>query len=216
MTKQSWIRILEKNLESHVLIEDDQSEERLIRIYLTVQEIRDIERSLSSEETKLMMDFKMFLRESNAIEGVYDDFSFLKAQEAWDYLMSQDVLTVHSILKTHSILMVGKLKQKDIGAFRTCDVRVGDRVLPHFDLVPELMIKWVQSVMNPDLHVHSIIGHIEFERIHPFVDGNGRVGRMLLNWVRLKRTKDPFLIILESEKSEYYKWFNDGSFTSSF
>lgn len=162
------------------------------------------------------LEIKKFLRESNAIEGVYDDFSFLKAQEAWDYLMSQDVLTVDSILKTHAILMVGKLKQKEIGAFRRCDVRVGNQTLIHFDLVPERINQWVQSVMNPDLYVHSIIGHIEFERIHPFIDGNGRVGRMLLNWVRLKITKDPFLIILESEKSEYYKWFNDGSFTSSF
>jgi len=49
--------------------------------------------------------------------------------------------------------------------------------------------------------------HINFEKIHPFIDGNGRIGRMLLNWQRVKLGL-PVLVIKESEKQEYYKWFN--------
>jgi Fic family protein len=48
--------------------------------------------------------------------------------------------------------------------------------------------------------------HIEFEYIHPFVDGNGRVGRMVYNAHRLLLGQ-PIHIIEESEKNEYYKWF---------
>lgn len=48
--------------------------------------------------------------------------------------------------------------------------------------------------------------HIAFENIHPFIDGNGRMGRILLNWQRVKADL-PILIIRESERQEYYSWF---------
>ena len=48
--------------------------------------------------------------------------------------------------------------------------------------------------------------HVKFESIHPFVDGNGRTGRLLMNWIRIKIGL-PILVIKESEKFEYYKWF---------
>ena len=50
--------------------------------------------------------------------------------------------------------------------------------------------------------------HIAYERIHPFIDGNGRTGRMFMNWQRLKAGL-PILVIKEKEKQEYYKWFNE-------
>lgn len=50
--------------------------------------------------------------------------------------------------------------------------------------------------------------HVEYEIIHPFVDGNGRTGRMFMNWERLKGGL-PILVIHEGEEQqEYYKWFN--------
>jgi hypothetical protein len=49
--------------------------------------------------------------------------------------------------------------------------------------------------------------HVAFETIHPFVDGNGRIGRILMNWQRLQEGL-PILIIHEGpEQMEYYKWF---------
>jgi len=48
--------------------------------------------------------------------------------------------------------------------------------------------------------------HIQFEKIHPFIDGNGRIGRILMNWHRLKLGL-PIKIIIETEKYNYYKWF---------
>lgn len=51
--------------------------------------------------------------------------------------------------------------------------------------------------------------HVDFEVIHPFVDGNGRMGRILMNWTRIK-VGLPILIIREREKQQYYRWFPHG------
>lgn len=48
--------------------------------------------------------------------------------------------------------------------------------------------------------------HIRYEQIHPFIDGNGRTGRIFINWQRLKAGL-PILVIKESEKAKYYSWF---------
>ena len=48
--------------------------------------------------------------------------------------------------------------------------------------------------------------HIRFEKIHPFADGNGRTGRMLMWWHEIKLEREPTLI-LNAEKEKYYKWF---------
>jgi Fic family protein len=49
--------------------------------------------------------------------------------------------------------------------------------------------------------------HIKFEEIHPFEDGNGRVGRLIWAWQR-RQMGLPLLIIFNREKQEYYKLFN--------
>ena len=48
--------------------------------------------------------------------------------------------------------------------------------------------------------------HISFEDIHPFGDGNGRVGRLIYCWMREKMGM-PIHIIYEKDKQEYYQWF---------
>lgn len=149
-----------------------------------------------------------FLKESNAIEGVYDDDSLNQAKFAWEYLMSEDILTTHVILKTHKILMLHqKLYPNEKGYWRDCYVRVGGKTMPGPEMVPVLMRQWAFEAMRAHPPVDSKELHIQYEQIHPFVDGNGRTGRMFMNWIRLKRTGEPLLIIKESEKEDYYNWF---------
>ena len=153
-----------------------------------------------------------FLRESNAIEGVFDEVSFWDAAYAWEYLKEQNELTTSVILKTHKILMLNqKLQPDERGYFRKCEVKIGYRFGMNYILVPSAIADWCEDVKTsievPGRNGNNIkVDHIEYEKIHPFVDGNGRTGRMFMNWERLKAGLD-LMIIWEADKSDYYKWF---------
>lgn len=159
-------------------------------------------------------DELQFLKESNAIEGVYDDDSLNQAIYAWEFLKEEPILTVGVVLKTHKILMLhqpipGYLR----GYFRNCDVSVGGQIKLKVDQIKPAMHSWVKDVATT-LRVpgkngeHIKIDHVAYENIHPFIDGNGRTGRMFMNWQRLKQDL-PILVIKEDEKFDYYKWFRE-------
>lgn len=163
---------------------------------------------MKKEALKLIDDF---LRESNAIEGVYDADSLHQAHLAWSYLAKKKVLTSDLVLKVHKILMKNHLNPDEKGCFRRCEVTVGGRYGLPFREVPQAMIEWILDAMTsveiPGEDGSNIkIDHIEYERIHPFVDGNGRTGRIFMNWQRMKAGL-PILVLKEAERQEYYKWF---------
>lgn len=161
-------------------------------------------------------DIVEFLVESNAIEGVYDEDSLQQAIYAWQYLTSEKKLTKSVILKTHKILMLHqKLLPDERGYFRKCDVQVGGEIKLSWQSVPYAIDQLVERIefikdikySKKDLEQMSQSLHIQYEDIHPFIDGNGRTGRMFMNWWRLERGLT-ILVIKESEKQDYYKWFN--------
>lgn len=155
------------------------------------------------------IDETMFLRESNAIEGVYDEDSLQQAMLAWEYLRAQEVLTLKVIRETHAILMAhSDLEPECIGAFRTFDVFVGNRKMdiPR-TIEPNLKMQFCFETMRANPAPDWKRLHVLYERIHPFADGNGRTGRMFMNWTRVKRCGLPILVVLAAERQEYYKWF---------
>lgn len=149
-----------------------------------------------------------FLKESNAIEGVYDADSFKQALYAWEYLKEQPVMSVGVILKTHKMLMLNQhLYPDQIGYFRKVGVTIGGRNgMPIWEIRP-YMEEWVKKANEDKLWRHIKLTHVAYEYCHPFVDGNGRTGRMFMNWARLKNGLK-IKIIKEADRFEYYKWFN--------
>lgn len=88
------------------------------------------------------------------------------------------------ILAAHEILMQGGNGDKSSpGSFRQQSVRVGQLVPPMAPHVPSL-IKDLEIFMNDDESIFPLIkaglAHVQFETIHPFLDGNGRIGRLLI------------------------------------
>lgn len=168
---------------------------------------------------------KDFLIESNAIEQVYDVVSLEQATHAWEYLCKVDKMTSGHILKLHKILMLHQnLAPDEKGYFRRVPVWVGRREGMNFMLIPAAVDQWVLNsndlIQNgnkePALWKEKMTQthHIVYEKIHPFVDGNGRTGRILMNWERMHLGL-PILIINadwpkeNGEQVDYYSWFKD-------
>lgn len=153
---------------------------------------------------------KNFLIESNCIEGVFDSKSHNYALEAWEYLVTQNELTEKNLLETHRILMRNHITTGDgLGQWRRLEVTIDGRLGLQFKLIPKAMenlIKKINLHKNSDEQAIQQF-HVQFERIHPFVDGNGRTGRILMNWQRDK-VGLPILVIWNKEKQAYYDWFN--------
>lgn len=156
-----------------------------------------------------MKNVTEFLTESNKIEGVYDEASVRQARKAWDYISTFDLLTRENILQTHRILMQGKLPEADLGTLRRVDrwKLEGKRTGTPWEKLPELMDQWVSEANKLPKDEEKIRQeHIAFEVLHGLVDGNGRMGRILLNWQRIKAGFD-ILVIKEKEKAQYMRWF---------
>lgn len=150
-----------------------------------------------------------FLYQSNLIEGVDNPVMLADAHTAWNYLMKQSVLTLGVILKTHKILMKNSgLYPNEVGYFRTVDVWVGGRKGAPPEEIPMLLqMQFVFETLRMHPPPDALALHIKYEEIHPFVDGNGRTGRMFWNWTRLKRCGEELGILYASEREEYYKLF---------
>ncbi|TAK94652.1 Fic family protein [Patescibacteria group bacterium] len=155
-----------------------------------------------------------FLKESNAIEREYSDKALQDAIKAWQYLKKQDKLTDKVVLRTHELLTKRIMHPDASGRLRQCKVYIGGREGMEWRMIPDALDEWCKDA-NTSAKVpgidgkHIKIDHVAYEKIHPFVDGNGRTGRMFLNWARIKAGL-PILIIHEgAEQYEYYKWFED-------
>ena len=148
-----------------------------------------------------------FIRESNYIENERSDRAFEDALQAYKWFIKKDDFNFADILEVHKILMA-RLNLRIAGCSRRVPVRVGNRICPKPDLIGKLMVLWLSKHRRAKTWDNIKEAHIVFEQIHPFEDGNGRVGRIILNWQRVK-VGMPILVIKESEKNEYYKWFDE-------
>lgn len=113
------------------------------------------------------------------------------------------------ILKLHAILMNGI--RQDAGLYRRHGVRIVGANMPtaNYLKVPVLMTALIQDI---DLRKKDVVSHISeihssFEKIHPFSDGNGRIGRLIIQAMALRKNLPP-VIIRQEKKRFYYAYLN--------
>jgi len=140
------------------------------------------------------------------------------AIKAYDYLDKYNYKNEKDLLKAHKILMEKLLD--NAGNYRNTNVGVGGKdgvthVAPPPNFVPQLMGNIFGWLKNTDEHllIVSCIFHYEFEFIHPFSDGNGRIGRLWQTAI-LKSFKDFFVHIpiesmVRDNQRLYYKALED-------
>ncbi len=149
------------------------------------------------------------LREINEVINHKKAFDFI--------LINKNDISKDLILQLHKLVVQSTLKpelESQIGKYRTLQVYIrGTNWLPP---KPEEVSKEMGSLLSwysknkKVLHplILAAYFHSAFETIHPFVDGNGRVGRLLMNLI-LHRHKYPMINVPNKEKHIYYKALED-------
>ena len=138
----------------------------------------------------------------------------LNHKKAFDFILGYDEdITKRFICDLHKLVIKDTLSEEleaQIGRYRTVQVYIRglDWIPPGPKDVPEDMknlLTWY-SKNKSKLHplVVAIYFHVGFETVHPFVDGNGRVGRLLLNFI-LHKNEYPMVNIPNVERYRYYE-----------
>jgi len=162
---------------------------------ITLEEVREILQNKIAPN-KPLRDIKETEAHSNVFLGMLD---------------KKEKITNSLLLKWHQRIF-GETKPDLSGKFRDYLVRVGPYIAPDWQEVNELMNKLMRfidknSKMNPiELSARA---HYKFESVHPFGDGNGRIGRLIMNHI-LWHKGYPMLIIEYKKRQSYYKAFPKG------
>jgi len=128
-----------------------------------------------------------------------------------DMLKKSEKITRKLLLRWHRNIF-GETKEDIAGRFRDYLVRVGPHLAPDWQDVEDLMKNLIEFIeKNKKMNPVELSGraHYTFEKIHPFGDGNGRVGRLLINFI-LWHNKYPMIIIEYKKRELYYKALQKG------
>lgn len=176
--------------------------------------IKTIQASLAIENNTLTVEQITALLNGKCILGTPAEIKEVKnAYEVYEQLLTFNPYSVSDLLKAHGILMADLVK--NAGHFRTGGVGVfkGRQVVhmaPPAEFVPEHignLINWYQKSTAHPL-IKSAVFHYEFEFIHPFADGNGRMGRLwhtllLAEWKEILAWI-PVETLVKERQEEYY------------
>lgn len=170
-----------------------------LRVFLTYHSNAIEGNSLSLQETQMVIDYGVTIHGHPLRE-------YLEATnhaEAYQYVTSlvekQEKITIQTILTLHSLVTDKILESK--GRFRTVPVSIrgSNMTPPPAHQVEKLMREWVAWIYGEGIEYDAVtraaIAHHGFEAVHGFEDGNGRVGRLLLNLMLMQEGYPPALLL---------------------
>ncbi|MBN1833482.1 MAG: Fic family protein [Deltaproteobacteria bacterium] len=182
---------------------------RLENCIRTIQASLAIENNtLTLEQVTAVIKGKRVLGHPREIQEVRNAFATYEAMEEWDASSEQDLLAAHDLMMRGLVDETGRYRSGGVGIFR------GEQLVlmaPPADRVPNLMadlLDWLENTSEHPL-VASCVFHYEFEFIHPFADGNGRMGRLwqtliLRNWKPLLAYLQVETVIRERQEAYYH------------
>lgn len=181
--------------------------------------IQTIYSSLAIEQNTLDIEqVTAVLSGKRVIASPKDIAEVQNAYEIYDNMDKLNPYSIDDLLKAHSVMERGLLNEA--GEFCSHPVGVADSEgnILHFGTLPQYVPKLIQELLEwtekSEIHllIKSCVFHYEFELIHPFADGNGRMGRL---WHTLLLSKWnpifawlPIESIIHDNQSEYYNAIN--------
>ena len=176
--------------------------------------VKTIHASLALENNSLSIEHVTDIIAGKRVLGPQNEICEVKnAFEAYEHLLELNPYLIKDMLKAHKMLMHDLTKEA--GTFRQGGVGVfaGDRLVhmaPPAERVPQLIKELIDWLKKDKAHplIKSCVFHYEFEFIHPFADGNGRMGRMwhtliLYKWKPIFGWL-PIETIIRERQEEYY------------
>lgn len=168
--------------------------------------------TLSEDQISAMIDGKPVFGPPREILEVKN------ALEVYDTITTLNALDENDLLKSHGILMKGLIESA--GRYRQSGVGVieGEKVIhiaPPHNIVPRLMGDLFDYLVSYEEEpiIKSCVFHYEFEFIHPFSDGNGRMGRLWQTVILMKAFPVlqfiPFETIIHQRQKDYYQALAD-------
>ena len=164
---------------------------------------------LGEEKITAILDGKRVLASVHELSEVQGAIKAYEKLDNFNFDKMDDLLLAHKILMGDIL--------KDAGSFRSVNVQVGDHIAPQYNLLSDLMQDLFSWLKTSDEHMllKSCIFHYEFEFIHPFSDGNGRIGRLwqsvILNTYNSLFSLLPIESIIRDYQDEYYKAIEDST-----
>ena len=167
--------------------------------------------TLTLEETERIL-LEQMLSRNVSVREVFEAKNLARVMEFKRTRVEDSELNNDLILRLHQML-IGGIDDAIAGRFRRQGeyVRVGTHIAP----APERVERMMDNIL---IEYSSNLGsyfldkiarfHLDFETIHPFCDGNGRLGRVIINF-QLFQVGLPHIIIRNSEKERYYRAFRD-------
>ena len=185
--------------------------------------IRTIYSSLAIEQNTLSLEQVTAVLSGKRVVAPPKDIAEVKnAYEIYEMLDSLNPYSVDELLNAHAVMTKGLTEES--GCFRSGPVGVVDKEgkILHFgtlpDYAPGLTMELLDWVRDSDIHIliKSCVFHYELEVIHPFADGNGRIGRL---WHTLLLTQwkpmfawIPVESIIHDRQDEYYDAINRSNY----
>lgn len=165
--------------------------------------------------TLTLRETELILQQGLTIGGksLREHFEVINHREAIAFVEAlareDEPMSAYHVRHLHA-LVLERIDDENAGQYRRTNVRIGGaaHIPPEAWLVPQQMDEWARWLDTDAMSLHAIdraaVAHHRFAAIHPFVEGNGRTARLIMNLL-LIRDGYPPTVILRTNRQQYYR-----------
>ncbi|MCK4366204.1 MAG: Fic family protein [Thermoplasmatales archaeon] len=177
-----------------------------IRLKHTYHSIALEGNTLTLKETKLVVEDGItiggkLLKDHLEAKNSYEAFNLIL-----EMVKSNTKITHETIQGLHELVTKGLLE--DAGKYRKTNIRIAglETTPPDYNKLPKIMDEYIKNIETLKLHPvkKAAFVHHELVRIHPFIDGNGRVARLLTNLFLMKNGYPP-IVLKKEDRRQYFR-----------